>query len=455
MGSLTDLPNLTDSTPPFPPFKVLIIGGAYGGLSAALNLQDLCSGLVPRCGPPPKGGEEEKGEQRLQIAIDVTVIDERDGFYHLIGSPLALADEEYAAKAWVKYDDIPALQGNRSIRVLHGSVQAVDTNNKIATYIARDMGTQTAQVPYDFLVVASGLRRPFPVVPQSLRRKQYLFEAESHIRAVTAARHGVVVVGGGAVGIEMAAELKLVHPHLKVTLVHSRDKLLSSEALPDEVKDKSLELLREAGVDVLLFRRLERSEDTIDAQGHGCVRIHFSTGDTVLADHVVMAMSKPVPTALGMLPASVLDDEGYVYITANLAVSSDPTGSHFAVGDVVRWSGIKRCGGAMHMGYLAANNIYQRMQQRLRPEKEVNDLKLDEIPPMIGLAVGRNAVAYWPEAGMTFGEDVMKAFFGADLGFMSEFFFSSPALFCPRPLPPTSCLGLHLVCSGLGNKRHC
>ena len=461
MGSVTDLPNSTDSTPPLSPFKVLIIGGAYGGLSAALNLQDLCSGLAPRCGPPPKEGDE--AEERPQLPIEVTIIDERDGFYHLIGSPLTLADEEYAARAWVKYEDIPALQGtNSNIRVLHGSVQTVDINAKIATYSPRgiQVGTQTAatiHLPYDYLVVASGLRRPFPVVPQSLRRKQYLFEAESHIRAVTASRHGVVVVGGGAVGIEMAAELKLVHPHLKITLVHSRDKLLSSEALPDQVKDKSLELLRKAGVNVILSRRLNRCEDTVDAQGNGCVRLHFSSsstspsGDTILADHVIMAVSKPVPTTLGMLPTSMLDDEGYVHITANLAFSSssDPTPppetetekgteSHFAIGDVVRWSGIKRCGGAMYMGYLAAHNIHQRMQhniQGIRPggkgtEINLNDLKLDnEIPPMIGLAIGKKAIAYWPEAGMTFGEDVMGAFFGTDLGFTSEFFFFLNSVF--------------------------
>jgi hypothetical protein len=50
---------------------------------------------------------------------------------------------------------------------------------------------------YDYFVAASGLRRVWPVVPQSLRRKQYLFEASDHIRAATTARHGVVVVGGG------------------------------------------------------------------------------------------------------------------------------------------------------------------------------------------------------------------------------------------------------------------
>jgi NADPH-dependent 2,4-dienoyl-CoA reductase/sulfur reductase-like enzyme len=76
-------------------------------------------------------------------------------------------------------------------------VQSIDQQRKVATYVARGGGTQTSEIEYDYLVAASGLRRVWPVVPQSLRRKQYLFEAGDHIRAATTARHGVVIVGGG------------------------------------------------------------------------------------------------------------------------------------------------------------------------------------------------------------------------------------------------------------------
>jgi NADH dehydrogenase FAD-containing subunit len=180
---------------PTEPVRVLVAGGSYGGLSAALNLQDLCRGLPPRCGPKPTEGEQV---DRPQFEVDITVVDERDGFYHLIGSPLALASEAYAEKCWVKYDDIPALQRpNSNIRVLHGTVQSVDPQRKVATYTAYGAATPPSELQYDYFVAASGLRRVWPVVPQSLRRKQYLFEAGDHIRAATAARHGVVIVGGG------------------------------------------------------------------------------------------------------------------------------------------------------------------------------------------------------------------------------------------------------------------
>jgi len=114
---------------------------------------------------------------------------------HTIGSPLALASEAFAEKCWVKYDEIPALQ-SPDIHVLQGSVKSVDPERKVAIYVAHG-STETTELQYDYFVAASGLRRVWPVVPQSLRRKQYLFEAGDHIRAVTSAKHGVVIVGGG------------------------------------------------------------------------------------------------------------------------------------------------------------------------------------------------------------------------------------------------------------------
>jgi hypothetical protein len=114
---------------------------------------------------------------------------------HLIGSPLALASEAYAEKAWVKYDDILALR-SPNIRVLQGSVKSVDPQRKVATFAAHGSG-EVSDLRYDYFVAATGLRRVRPVVPQSLRRKQFLFEAGDHIRAATAAKHGVVIVGGG------------------------------------------------------------------------------------------------------------------------------------------------------------------------------------------------------------------------------------------------------------------
>lgn len=191
MANATTPPLTPLPTAPVPPFKILIIGASYAGLSAALNLLDLCTGLPPRSGPPPT-------IPPLTIpSIEITLLDERDGFYHTIGSPLALADEAYAAKAWVKYDDIGALR-TPAIRHMHGSVTGVDMERKVVEFVgAGGGGGEKVEVRYDYLVAASGLRRVWPVVPRARRRKGYLFEVEEYVGGMVGGGRGVVIVGGG------------------------------------------------------------------------------------------------------------------------------------------------------------------------------------------------------------------------------------------------------------------
>ncbi|RYO76398.1 hypothetical protein DL766_004235 [Monosporascus sp. MC13-8B] len=377
-------------------YRVLIAGCSYSGLSAAVNLLEQCDKI------------------ESPVPLDIIIVDERDGFYHLIGSPLALAAKEYSEKAWVEFKDIKVLQ-RPNVQFVQGNLGKVDPESKTATISER--GNQTPrQEKYDYFIAATGLRRVWPVVPQSLSRKLYLMEAGKHINAVTSSTAPVLVVGGGAVGIEMAAELKVTHPHVNVTLAHSRDKLLSSEPLPDSAKKCAGDLVVGSGVELLLNHRLADSKVVKDEAGRDVYEVEFTNGHRMVASEVVMAISRSIPST-AFLPQEALNEEGLVNVRPTMQFPDNVPNatSHFASGDVINWSGIKRCGAAMHEGKLAALNIYQLMQQQLLgKEPEFN--RLAEIPPMIGLAVGKTALSCGPE-GMSHGPQVMKLFFEDDLGF--------------------------------------
>ncbi|KAK7414731.1 hypothetical protein QQX98_006415 [Neonectria punicea] len=390
--------------------RLLVAGGSYAGLASAVNLFDLSRGLAPRQSDDPFTPHPDLPT----FDVEITIVDERDGYYHLIGSPLALADSDYAKKNWVKFSDIKALQFP-SFKVIHGSVSSVDPASKTATisdHLTKELSTQQ----YDYFVAASGLRRVWPVVPQATTRKAYLLEAEQQIYNVENAKHGVVVVGGGAVGIEMAAELKMVKPHIKVTLVHSRDKLLSSEGLPDETKDRALELLKIGGVEVLMSHRVANTKKLETTDGSTKHEIEFTNGHKMFASEVVMAISKSTRTS-NYLPDSAVDEEGYVKIKPNLNFEEGTPNAeyHYGAGDVVKWSGIKRCGAAMHQGQYVAENIYESIISH-RTGKTPTFKEIRPVPPMIGLAVGKQAVAYSPDQGTIYGEDVAHAYFRGDLG---------------------------------------
>ncbi|TVY62315.1 Oxidoreductase ptaL, partial [Lachnellula suecica] len=332
---------------------------------------------------------------------------------HLIGSPLALALEAYCEMAWTKFQDIPAL-GAKEISHVQGSVMKIDMVNKIAK-IANPRAGEEFEDSYDYLVVSSGLRRAWPVVLQSREKIFYLSEASGDIIAVTQARERVVVVGGGAVGIAMAAELKVAVPTQKVILTHSGEKLLSSEPLPDDSNDRALEVLKESGVEVIVGQRVMKTKPLRSGDGIPLFELTLSNESHVKAGHVIVAISRSIPTST-YLPQEALDPDGLVKVNSKYAPpiavhrrSSNAT-QHFAVGDVVLWSGIKRCGAAMFAGHNAAVNIHQQiLEKQIGKSPEVVELR-PENKPMIALAVGKSAViySYDEENGTRFGEDLMK-----------------------------------------------
>jgi hypothetical protein len=73
----------------------------------------------------------------------------------------------------------------------------------------------------------------------------------------------------------------------------------------------------------------------------------------------------------------------------------------------------------MHHANHIAQNIYQSILRDLVGH-EAKFVEIEEAPPMIGLAVGKQAVASGPGMGTIFGEEVMELYFGSDLGFTSK-----------------------------------
>lgn len=422
------------------PIKILIIGASYAGLAAATNLLDLSEGKPQRFYPTEPA-------PAATFPIKITLVDERDGYYHVIGSPLALADSTFTERSWTKFEDVAGLQ-HPAIRFIQGSVTAVKTDSKNVTILPHDStGNDVLEKPYDYLLVASGLRRVAPVVPASLTRNDYLTEAGKHIDKVKAAisKEGVVVVGGGAVGIEMAAELKVIYPELKVRLVHSRDKLLSSEPLPDGFKDKTLELLREVGIEVVTGKRVVHVTEL--GGPDETTTLTLSDGETLKTSFIINAISHATPTSI-YLPKSVLTSEGHIKITPTLhflplptkeqnpssALLSNPDDTspydpyHLAAGDITHWPGIRRCGAAMHMGSYAAHNIHAHILSAIATTSSSSSTRssttdtpayksLTPHPPMIGLALGITGIAHSPTEGTSSGPEVLKMMFQDDLGF--------------------------------------
>jgi hypothetical protein len=70
----------------------------------------------------------------------------------------------------------------------------------------------------------------------------------------------VVIVGGGAAGVEVATDAKDLYPEKKVTIVHSRDALM--HRFGKELQEEALEGMKKLGVEVILGERVV-AEDAV------------------------------------------------------------------------------------------------------------------------------------------------------------------------------------------------
>lgn len=414
MNPISPLANLSLSTP----HKVLVVGAAYGGLSAVVNLLDCEKGKGLRESYNLEAANFK--DKRSKRGVEITVIDERNGYFHSVGAPLAHTTPKHTANMWKRFSHCNELR-HPSLHFRHGSIKRVDPESKVAEWL--DRSGQTHQQGYDYLVMATGLKRHWPAVPKSGSYEEYLKDSKAFISKIVGGdpqkpQEGrrVVIIGAGAVGVEFSGEIKNYYPGVNVTLIHSRDQVLSSEPLPSEVKDKVKDILVEEGVEVITGNRASITE-----QPNGEFEVKLADGRILTADFVIDSTKKGEPTT-GVLPDACLNEDKEIEVNLDLSFKDKipNAASHFGVGDVVAWTGIKRAGSAMVMGQTAAHNIYAAILNSEitngPSEEQYKPISLSHWGPVIGIAIGKQCLTWGAEGGMKYGVEVMQGYFGDDLG---------------------------------------
>jgi NADH dehydrogenase FAD-containing subunit len=185
--------------------KIAIIGGGYAGFDLA---------------------------RRLDAHADVTLIEARDAFVHNVAAIRAVAQPDLLARIVIPYDRL--LKRGRTLR---GRATAID-----ASGVSLADGSRIA---VDAIVVATGSHYAAPFKPQSDTAADFA-DAVRAVAAQVAAAEQIVIVGAGAVGVELAGEIKAVHPGKAVALVSNQPRLFPS--YPETLHQKLVERLLARGV---------------------------------------------------------------------------------------------------------------------------------------------------------------------------------------------------------------
>jgi NADH dehydrogenase FAD-containing subunit len=303
-----------------PKLSVVVIGGGASGVAVAQTL-----------------------DKKLNVAThSLTLVTGRDYYLHLPATLRMLVNPEADLEnnAALPYDNLFGT-GNgvgRLSKIIYAKVDHVEEKSGGAGGLVHLSNGE--KINWDVLVIASGSVWKGPLnVPST--RKDLLLWTKTWQEKFSKARK-VVLVGGGAVGLELAGELRDFQPKASVTLVQAADKALNA-TYHDKLRNQVTAQLEARGVNVILGDSIE-SLDPESLEGTvtlGSRTVTTRNGVTIEADLVIPTFGpRGVHTdflTTGSSPtiaASVLENT-HLDVKPTLQLKSNPR--VFACGDVIEW----------------------------------------------------------------------------------------------------------------------
>jgi NADH dehydrogenase FAD-containing subunit len=202
--------------------NVVVLGGSFAGIQVVRRLA-----------------------QTLPTGYKAVWIERNSHLNYTFNFPRFSVVQEQEHAAFIPYDGI-ASAAPRGIlkRIQDTAVEIKETHVELAS---------GKRIEYSYLVIATGSSQPLPVNVKSIERRDACQELQGVQQAIIAS-NSVAVVGGGAVGVELASDIKSFYPDKDVTLIHSRKEILNN--FGKRLQDYALQTLRdELQVRVLLNER--------------------------------------------------------------------------------------------------------------------------------------------------------------------------------------------------------
>jgi NADH:quinone reductase (non-electrogenic) len=360
------------------PHRVVVVGGGFGGLQAALKLR--------------------------RAPVEVTLVDRRNFHlfqpltYQVATGALSPGEIAYPLRAIFKRD--------RNVRVLMGEVADLDLEARQVELRPAEGIPTPATIPYDTLILAGGSSysyfghddwRMYAAEVKSLEsaltvRNRLLgaFEAAEGEPdpALRPAWLTFVVVGAGPTGVEMAGQIgelardtlrrdfRAIDPRTaRILLVEATDRILTT--FPPSLSGKAERSLERLGVTVLTRRTvvgIDGEKVTIEHVG--------GESETIFSRTVIWAAGVTASSLAGRLAeltGAELDRAGRVTVEPDLTLPGHP--EVFALGDMVR---VRPADGtpvtmpgvapvAMQQGRYAAKVTHARLRGKQTPPFRYRD----------------------------------------------------------------------------------
>lgn len=217
------------------------------------------------------------------------------------------------------------------------------------------------EIAFDYVVLATGTRLSQPAgmkADDKISSVEYLQRHQAEVQR----SESIMIVGGGAVGVQMATDLKEYYPDKEVTVVQSRPRLMPN------FHPQLHELIKER-FDELGVRLITGSRVTIPSEGFpnndGQFQLQLTNGTTESTDFVILATGQtPNNQMVADLTNSTLagksvvnPDNGFIRTRPTMQFMDKKYSNMFAIGDITDTGAQKAARPGSAQAAVVAKNI--------------------------------------------------------------------------------------------------
>ena len=231
--------------------NIVIIGGAWCGtwhyqfsyIQNRPSIEALPLHIAMRLAQAVRSSPLPKGYRLI-------IIDKNSHFHYQFAFPRASVLDGFENELFIPYTKL-FRSANEGI-VVTAKVTSITPICVKLDKIVPEFEADT--IPYEYLVYATGTQQTSPCYLEGANTKASGIAYLKAYQHKVAAASRIVIIGGGAVGIELAAEIKEHYPEKEVTLVHSRERYLLRYA--PKLSQRVYEILDNIGVKQILGERV-------------------------------------------------------------------------------------------------------------------------------------------------------------------------------------------------------
>lgn len=179
--------------------------------------------------------------------LEITLLDKKKYFEYTPSLQKLFTDVDYHKKIIVSYDCFL-----KKTRIITETLTQV-TPQKVETI--------NGKIPFDYLVISTGVE--YPILLENKKKVFTLKSGETVKQASDLVKEAtkIIIIGGGLIGTEVAAEIATKMPKKDIVLVHSQDRLIKRN--PVSASKYAAFFLRSHGVEIINNEKIKDHHDGI------------------------------------------------------------------------------------------------------------------------------------------------------------------------------------------------